>query len=92
MRYAKIGLGLGVFVLCVIVGVLIPIGSGSAVVIGGVVGLLLCYVVLSQKRFWSTSSGPGGEVDQKALTEKTASIRETHIIDQMSSESRNHRM
>ena len=92
MRYAKISLGLGLFVVCVIVGALIPIGGGSAILIGGVVGLLLCYWALSQKRFWSTSSGPGGDVDQKAIAEKTADIRETHIVDQMRSEITDRRM
>ncbi len=79
MRYAKIGLGVGVFVLCVVAGAFIPIGGGSAVVIGGVVGLILCYLVLSQKRFLSNPSGAGegsGEVNEKALSEKTQSINE----------------
>jgi len=94
MRYAKGILGLGVFVLCVVVGAFIPIEGGSAIVIGALVGLILCYLVLSQKRFWSNSSGAdtgSGEVNQKALEQKTLSIQETHIIDQMSAEYRNHR-
>lgn len=94
MRYARIILGLGVFVLCVVVGAFIPIGGGSAAFIGGVIGLILCGVVLSQKRFWSNSSGAddgSGEVNQKALEQKTLSIQETHIIDQMSAEYRNRR-
>jgi hypothetical protein len=79
MRYAKIALGVGVFVLCVVVGVFIPIGGGSAVVVGGVVGLALCYLALSQKRFWSNASGAGegsGELNEQALRAKTPSINE----------------
>jgi hypothetical protein len=84
MRYAKAILGLGLFVLCVVVGAFIPIGGGSAIVIGGLVGLVLCYLVLSQKRFLSASSGADegrGEVDQKAIQQKSQSIQEAHTND-----------
>ena len=86
MRYAKIALGLGLLVLCVIVGALIPIGKGSAVVIGFVVGLVLCYFVLSRKRLWFTSAQEPEQVDQKALEEKTQGMREAHINDMESIE------
>jgi hypothetical protein len=93
MRYAKIALGVGLFVVCVIVGAFIPIGSGSAVLIGGVVGLLLCYLILSQKRFWSTASGAredGGEINQKAIQEKTPGVWEAHIADSIINEQLKH--
>lgn len=91
MRYAKIALGVGLLVLCVVVGAFIPIGSGSAIVIGGVVGLALCYWVLYQKRFWTTALG-GGEVNQQAIQEKTLDMQETYAADQISAEFRNHHM
>lgn len=89
MRYRKIALGVGLLVVCIVVGALIPIGSGSAVLIGFFVGLLLCYGVLSQKRFWTTSPG-GGEVNQKAIREKTLGIQEAHSAEQTRSESYHH--
>ncbi|HEU5367947.1 MAG TPA: hypothetical protein VFU69_05770 [Ktedonobacterales bacterium] len=81
MRYAKIALGLGVFAVCVVVGVFIPIGGGSAVLIGAVVGLVLCYLVLSQKRFWSGTSGASGDVDERAISQKTLGMHEAHAYD-----------
>lgn len=95
MRYAKSILGLGVFVLCVVVGAFIPIGGGSAIVIGCLVGMILCYLVLSQKRFWSNSSGAddgSGEVNQKAIQEKTLDIQETHAFNQINAEIRKNRL
>ncbi|HLW00645.1 MAG TPA: hypothetical protein VKT82_18455 [Ktedonobacterales bacterium] len=91
MRYRKIALGLGVLVACIVVGAFIPIGSGSAIEIGGLVGLLLCYWVLYQKRFWTTALG-GGEVNQKTIQEKTLDMQETYAADQISAEFRNHHM
>jgi hypothetical protein len=81
MRYAKIALGLGVLVVCVVVGAFIPIGGGSAVLIGGVVGLVLCYLVLYQKRFWSNASGASGDVDEQAMRQKTLSMNAAHAND-----------
>ena len=91
MRYRKIALGLGLLVACIVVGAFIPIGSGSAIVVGFLVGLVLCYWVLYQKRFWTTAAG-GGEVNQKAIQEKTLDMQETHAADQMRAEFRNHHM
>jgi hypothetical protein len=42
LRYASWSLDSRWLVLCVIVGPFIPMGSGSAVVIGGVLGMTLC--------------------------------------------------
>ncbi|HEY7350544.1 MAG TPA: hypothetical protein VH599_19705 [Ktedonobacterales bacterium] len=84
MRYAKGILGVVSFGVCVVVGTFIPIGNGSAVVIGAVVGLFLCYLVLSRKRLWFTSSeadGDSGEVNERAIREKTPSIQEAHARD-----------
>ncbi len=91
MRYRKIALGLGLLVVCIVVGAFIPIGSGSAIVVGFLVGLVLCYWALYQKRFWTTLPG-GGEVNQKAIQEKTLDMQETHAADQISAEFRNHHM
>ena len=91
MRYRKIALGLGLLVVCIVVGAFIPIGRGSAIVVGFLVGLLLCYWALYQKRFWTTLPG-GGEVNQKAIQEKTQDIQEAHAVDQISAEFRNRRM
>jgi hypothetical protein len=90
MRYAKIALGLGVFVVCVVVGAFIPIGGGSAVLIGGVVGLVLCYLVLSQKRFWSSASGASGDVDEQALRQKTLGMQEAHAYDSIMNDQLKH--
>jgi predicted RND superfamily exporter protein len=91
MQYRKIALGMGLLVVCIVVGAFIPIGTGSAVLIGFVVGLVLCYGVLYQKRFWTTSPG-GGEVNQKAIQEKTLNIQEAALADQARSEFHNRHM
>ena len=49
MKYLKAIIGLGLIPLGVLVGSFISLGGGSAVILGGIVGVILCCML-----FWSS--------------------------------------
>ena len=49
MKYLKVIVGLGLIPLGVLVGSFISLGGGSAVILGGIIGVILCCIL-----FWSS--------------------------------------
>jgi hypothetical protein len=96
-RYLNVLLGLGPVVLGLVVGWLIPIGQGSAVVMGFVIGCAVGYLLVysrpgRQMQLWITSPNQSkeqhltGEFDQRVIDANTQSAREAHIIDEQRAE------
>ena len=81
----KLIFGLGLIPLGVFVGSLISIGEGSAAVLGGILGIVLCCIL-----FWSGSRRRisysreeqhqiNSNVDKQAIENTMRSIREAHL-------------
>lgn len=92
-RYVNVLLGLGPVVIGLVVGWFIPIGQGSAVVFGGVLGITIGYLLVysrpgKQMQLWLSSSNQSkeqhlaGEIEQRVIDINTQSAREAHIIDE----------
>ena len=91
-RYLNVLLGLGPVVLGLVVGWFIPIGQGSAVVFGGVLGITIGYLLVysrpgKQVQLWLSSSNQSkeqylaGEIEQRVIDINTHSAKEAAILD-----------
>ena len=91
-RYLNVLLGLGPVVLDLVVGWFIPIGQGSAVVFGGVLGITIGYLLVysrpgKQVQLWLSSSNQSkeqylaGEIEQRVIDINTHSAKEAAILD-----------
>ena len=87
--------GLGLIVLGGIIGSFIPIGTGSGVIIGCILGVVgFCYLISrpqgSKNRFWSFSSGKNEQqqltldISQKDIEIATLAAQEARILDETS--------
>jgi hypothetical protein len=92
-RYVNMLLGLGPVVIGLVVGWFIPIGQGSAVVFGGVLGISVGYLLVysrpgKQMQLWLSSSNQSkeyhlaGEIEQRVIDINTHSAKEAAILDQ----------
>jgi hypothetical protein len=88
MNYLCILIALGMVALGALVGSAIPIGSGSAVLIGGAVGLVAgcLYVDAARKHNWhpllrSSQAQQSSDINQKALEQGMLSAQQAHIND-----------
>lgn len=92
-RYLNVVLGLGPVVFGLVVGWLIPIGQGSAILFGGVMGIMVGYLLVysrpgKQVQLWISSSTqskeqhPTFDLDQHVIDVNTQSAREAHILDE----------
>ncbi len=102
-RYLNVLLGLGPVVLGLVVGWLIPIGQGSAVVIGGVIGITIGYLLVysrpgKQMQLWLSSSTESteqhlaGDIEQRVIDMNTRSAKETAILDHQRFEQQLHNL
>ena len=90
MKYLKVIVGLGLIPLGVFVGSFISLGGGSAVILGGIVGVILCCML-----FWSSwSHWPGSasldelymdnsDKKKQAIDNTVRSMREAQIEDDL---------
>jgi hypothetical protein len=62
MKYLKVIVGLGLIPLGVFVGSFISLGGGSAVILGGIVGVILCCIL-----FWSSATHWPGSASREEL-------------------------
>lgn len=92
-RYVNVLLGLGPVALGLVVGWFIPIGQGSAVVFGGVIGITIGYLLVysrpgKQVQLWLSSSTESneqhlaGDIEQRVIDINTHSAKEAAILDQ----------
>ena len=87
MRRLKIVIGLALIPLGVLLGSFLPLGGGSAAIIGGLVGLVLCCVFLSlptkhavtgPTAFRTTSQHQdNGGLNQRAIEQATLMAQQT---------------
>lgn len=91
-RYVNVLLGLGPVVLGLVAGWFIPIGQGSAVLFGGVLGITIGYLLVysqpgRQVQLWLSSSTESneqhlsGEIEQRVIDINTHSAKEAAILD-----------
>lgn len=91
MKHLRVILGLAIIPLCTLLGSFIPIGTGSCIVIGFVVGIALSYLFFTygpghRKSQLPTSYYLGhqhqnnGGVNEQALTDGTLSAQEAAHI------------
>ena len=89
MKYMKVIGGLVLIPLGVFVGSYISLGGGNGAILGGILGSVLCCVLLL-----SGQDGPGSSsldeqyqvnnnVDQQAIDNTLRSVQEAHLEDQM---------
>ncbi len=87
MKYLKVIVGLGLIPLGVLVGSFISLGGGSAVIFGGIVGVILCCML-----FWSSFGAKGSlsrgfksntssEVPDARIEQTTQSARGWYDLD-----------
>lgn len=92
-RYLNMLLGLGPVALGLVAGWFIPIGQGTAVVFGGVIGITIGYLLVysrpgKQVQLWLSSSTESneqhlaGEIEQRVIDINTHRAKETAILDQ----------
>jgi hypothetical protein len=92
-RYVNVLLGLGPVALGLVIGWFIPIGQGSAVVFGGVIGITIGYLLVysrpgKQMQLWFSSSTESkeqhlaGDIEQRVIDINTHSAKEAAILDQ----------
>lgn len=92
-RYLNMLLGLGPVALGLVAGWFIPIGQGTAVVFGGVIGITIGYLLVysrpgKQVQLWLSSSTESneqhlaGEIEQRVIDINMHSAKETAILDQ----------
>lgn len=91
-RYVNLFLGLGPVALGLVVGWLIPVGQGNAVVFGLVIGIIVGYLLVYSRpgrkmHLWITSPAQSNEqhltadLDQRVIDANTQGIREQAILD-----------
>ena len=90
MKYLKVIVGLGFIPLGVFVGSFISLGGGSAIILGGIVGVILCCML-----FWSSAPHwPGSasleelymdnsDKKKQAIDNTVRSMREVQIEDDL---------
>ena len=102
-RYLNVLLGLGPVVIGLGAGWFIPIGQGSAVVFGGIIGMTIGYLLVysrpgKQVQLWLSSSTQsneqrlGGEIEQRVIDINTQSAREAAILDHQRFEQQLHNL
>ena len=91
MRYLCILIAVGFVALGAFVGSLVPLGSGSAVLIGGFLGVVLgcLYIDAARKRNWqpllrsSADDQQSSAINQKALKQGMLGAQQAHITDEV---------
>lgn len=90
MNYVCILIAVGFVALGAFVGSLVPLGSGSAVLIGGALGIAAgCfYVDAARKHNWhpllhSSKDQQSSDINQKALKQGMLSAQQAHINDEV---------
>ena len=90
MKYLKVIVGLVLIPLCVFVGSFISLGGGNAVILGGIVGVILCCMLFwSSWPHWSRSANlnelymDNSDKQKQATDEMVRSMRETQIEDDL---------
>ena len=102
-RYVNVLLGLGPVVLGLVAGWFIPIGQGSAVVFGGVIGIAIGYLLVysrpgKQVQLWLSSSNESqeqhiaGQIEQRVIDVNTHGAKEAAILDQQRLEQQLHNL
>jgi len=90
MKYLKVIVGLGLIPLGVFVGSFISLGGGSAVVLGGIVGVILCCMLFwSSWLHWPGSASldalymDNSDKEKQAIDNTVRSMREVQIEDEL---------
>ena len=90
MKYLKVIAGLGLIPLCVIAGSFISIGGGNGAVLGGILGLILCCILIwSAWLHWPGSASldelyqDNSEKQKQAIDDTVRSMREAQIEDDL---------
>ena len=90
MKYLKVIVGLGLIPLGVFAGSFISLGGGSAVILGGIVGVILCCMLFwSSWPQWQGSASldelymDNSDKKKQATDEMVRSMRETQIEDDL---------
>jgi 1,4-dihydroxy-2-naphthoate octaprenyltransferase len=91
MRYLCILIAVGFVALGAFVGSFLPLGSGSAVLIGGFLGVVLgcLYIDAARKHNWrpllrsSAHDQQSSNINQKTLKQGMLGAQRAHIIDEV---------
>ncbi len=94
MKFIKVMVGLGLIPLCIFIGGYIPIGDGNAAIIGGIIGCILCFIVISygsrgKRAFWTRSNSleeqhqVNNNVNKQAIDNTLRGVQEAHLLDEM---------
>lgn len=90
MNYLCILIAVGMVALGALVGSVTPLGPGSAVVIGGALGVVAgcLYIDAARKHNWhpllrSSQNQQSSDINQKVLKSGMLSAQQAHIIDQV---------
>ena len=96
MKYLKVIVGLGLIPLGIFVGGFIHFGGGSAAILGGILGLILCCML-----FWSSWPGSANldelyldnsDKKKQEINNTVRRMRETQIEDDLRSRGLDHRL
>ena len=102
-RYVNVLLGLGPVVIGLVAGWFIPIGQGSAVLFGGVLGITIGYLLVysqpgRQVQLWLSSSTESneqhlsGEIEQRVIDINMHGAKEAAILDHQRFEQQLHNL
>ncbi len=94
MKYVKLIVALGLIPLGIFIGSYISIGGGSAAILGGILGIILCCILIGSGRRRKSGFWLGAEtldeqhrvynnINNQEIDKMLSSVREAHTEDQI---------
>lgn len=94
MKHIKLIVALGLIPLCIFIGSYLPIGGGSAAILGGILGFILCCMLIGFGRRRKSGFWLGAEtldeqhqvynnLNNQEIDKMLSSVREAHTEDQI---------